>query len=91
MIQIFCSVREPIHFLQRPSGEKLMTSALFTSSDFCTLFHGLGVDCLELFGVDILDELLNLVDTPRDAFLEVSQTPSLFRGSANRHKKIRFK
>ena len=70
-----------------------MTSALFTSpSAFCTLFHGLGVDCLELFGVDILDELLNLVDTPRDvAFLEVSQTPSLFRGSANRHKNIRFK
>ena len=69
-----------------------MTSGLSTSSDFCTFFHGLGVDCLELFGVDILDELLNLVDTPRDvAFLEVSQTPSLFRGSANRQKNIRFK
>ena len=80
---------------QRPSDEKLITSALFcSSSDFCTLFHGLGVDCRELLGVDILDELLSLVDTPREVALdalEVSHTPSLVRGSANRHKNILLK
>ena len=96
------SIRDKIQFFgsaigtrQRPSGEKLITSALFSSSsDFCTLFHGLGVDCRELLGVEILDELLSLVDTPREvAFeaLDVSQTPSLVTGTANRHKNIRLK